>query len=138
MRLTERRRGRDLKLARLGSVAVLGRGRQPDLRWLETVADEVEVGSGCAIVSAGEPLRAVVLPANPHAPATWGSAAGPTEVGYVIGGVAISSRRPQPTTVTAAEPMRVWLVPVAQFELLRKRFSAIELAFIDEARRLMG
>ncbi len=138
MRSSEKRRGRDPKLSRLGAVDVLASGWESDLRWLETVADEVEVPPGHAIVSAGELLRAVLLPANPEAQARWGPAPRPADAGYIIGGVAVSSRRPQPTTVTAAEQVRVWLVPVAQFELLRERFPAVELAVIDEARRLMG
>ncbi len=137
-RVSKAQRRAHPKLDRLREVAILANAWESDLRWLETVADEVEVVPGQVIVAAGELLRAVVVPADPDGPARWDDPFRSTSVGYIVGASAVASRRQQRATVTAAARLRLWLIPVAQFELLRERFPAVELAMIDEARRLMG
>ena len=107
-----------------------------DLRWLETVADEVEVVPGQPIVARGEWLRAILLPADPGALVLCGAPPRPASVGHIVGGAAVVSHRQQTTDVVASEPLRLWLIPVAQFGLLRERFPGVDPAVLDEGSGL--
>lgn len=126
-------RTRDPKIERLAHLPLFSACRDDELRWIASVADEVEVPAGRVLAMQGSHARELLVLAEGRATMSIdGLEVGELTVGDRVGETELLTGQTALGSVVAATPCRVVAVEARRFEALVERVPTVSRQLLRE------